>query len=292
MTRMRPPKGVKGIRRPFPTSYERFVGRIRVPLVWVWVVLIVVDSFFADIPGWATLGATILVFAFYFVEGTPKAKVRTIRSPVVGRWEAVNSPASRVPSHGLHAYGQTYAIDLTYHPADGHRPESGGVWPLAHPPEEYPAFGQPVFAPIDGTVVSIRETARDHLSRTSWVGMLYLVVEAGVRELLGTGRILGNHIVIDSGDGTYVLVAHLRQHSSRVREGEGVTRGQPLAECGNSGNSTEPHIHLQMMDHPNPYLACGLPLQFESETLEADRAGVPGNGEAMVSLSMCRSKPF
>lgn len=291
MTRLRPPKEVEDIRRPFPTSYQRCIGRARGPLIWGWIVLVVVDSLFVDLSGWFMIGATVFVFAVYFIVGTPRSMIRSIDSPVVGRWRAVNSPATRVPSHGLHAYGQTYAIDLTYHPEDGHGPDSGGIWPPERSPEEYPSFGEPVLAPIDGTVVKVQDTARDHLSRTSWFGMLYLFVEAGVRELLGPGRILGNHIVIDSGQGIYVLVAHLRHRSIQIREGEDVTRGQPLGECGNSGNSTEPHVHVQMMDHQNASLACGLPFQFGSETLETDRAGLPRNGEAMVGVARSRPVP-
>ena len=283
MTHIRPPKGLEGITRPFPSPYQRFVGRIRGPLIWVWVALIVVDAFFVDLSGWFTFGTTLLVFAVYFFLATPKSKPRSIHSPVVGRWKALNSPASRVPSHGLHAYGQTYAIDLTHHPDDGDRPPSGALWPLAQPPEDYPAFGEPVLAPIGGTVVKVHDTARDHMSRTSWVGMVYLFAEATLRELLGPGRILGNHIIIDSGEGAFAVVAHLRQHSVRVRQGEEVRAGRPIAQCGNSGNSTEPHLHVQMMDHRNPYVACGLPFEFSSETLETDHNGVPVNGEMMVS---------
>ena len=282
---IRPPKGVAGTTRSFPTPYQRAVGRIRGPLLLAWAVLAVVEAFFADLSGWLMLGATIVVFAIYFYVGTPKAIPRNIHSPVVGRWKAMNSPASRVPSHMVHAYGQTYAIDLTHHPEDGDRPRAGAFWPPAHSPEDYPSFGQPVLAPVDGTVVKVHHTARDHLSRTSWIGVLYLLVESTVREMVGLRGIVGNHIVIDDGEGAFALVAHLRQHSVRVREGEEVEAGQLLAECGNSGNSTEPHVHVQMMDHPNPYFACGLPFQFEPDTIGADHAGVPSNGHAMVGTT-------
>jgi hypothetical protein len=43
---------------------------------------------------------------------------------VAGRWLALNGPAGKVPSHGPHAYGQTYAIDLVHEPVDGPVPSS------------------------------------------------------------------------------------------------------------------------------------------------------------------------
>jgi murein DD-endopeptidase MepM/ murein hydrolase activator NlpD len=108
--------------------------------------------------------------------------------------------------------------------------------------------------------------------------MLYLVLEGMVRELLGPGRILGNHVVLDLGGGVYAALAHLRRGSVLVRPGDRVAAGQPLAACGNSGNSTEPHLHFQLQDHPSVLLAAGLPLRFARyQVAGADQAGVPHN---------------
>ena len=65
-----------------------------------------------------------------------------VSPPVRGRWVAVNSPADRVPSHGVHAYGQTYAIDLVHHP-DTEREWQGvrAAWPPTRRPERFPGFG-------------------------------------------------------------------------------------------------------------------------------------------------------
>jgi murein DD-endopeptidase MepM/ murein hydrolase activator NlpD len=143
-----------------------------------------------------------------------------------------------------------------------------------------PGFGQPVLAPADATVVRAHDAKRDHWSRTSPPALLYLAVEGAVRELLGPGRILGNHLVLDLGGGVYAALAHLRGGSLRVRAGDRVTAGQPLAECGNSGNSTEPHLHFQLMDHPSVLLAAGLPFRFRHYQVgDAGLAGVPSNLE-------------
>jgi murein DD-endopeptidase MepM/ murein hydrolase activator NlpD len=135
-------------------------------------------------------------------------------------------------------------------------------------------------------VVRAHDAEGDHWSRTSPPAMLYLVAEGMVRELLGPGRILGNHVVLDLGDGVYAALAHLRRGSVRVRPGDRVAAGQQLAAWGNSGNSTEPHLHFQLMDHPSVLLAAGLPVAFDHfQVAGADQAGLPGNLEAFTAGS-------
>ena len=60
----------------------------------------------------------------------------------------------------------------------------------------------------------------------------------------------GNHLVLDIGGGHYVLYGHLEQGSVRVRVGEQVRRGQVIGQVGDSGNSGEPHLHLQVQNRP------------------------------------------
>lgn len=77
-----------------------------------------------------------------------------------------------------------------------------------------------------------------------------------------TSRLKGNHVMIDCGEYA-VLLAHFRNGSLRVREGEGVTKGQELGEAGNSGQSTEPHlhVHVQRLPEAGPILS-GEPLHL------------------------------
>jgi hypothetical protein len=259
------------------------LARLRMPLIYLGLAAIAVDVLVVDLPRWPLLALLVVAFAIYLRVGTVRRPPVEVAPPVTGRWLAFNSPASRVPSHHLHAYGQTYAIDLVHDPADGRRP---GIawWPLARRPADFPGFGQPVLAPAGATVVRAHDAERDHWSRTSPPAMVYLLAEGMVRELLGPGRILGNHLVLDLGGGVYAALAHLRRGSIRVRPGDRVTAGQPLAACGNSGNSSEPHLHFQLMDHPSVLLAAGLPLAFSDfQGVGADRAGLPGNLEAFTA---------
>jgi hypothetical protein len=222
--------------------------------------------------GWLGLvlipAALLLIFAPY---GQVKRPPIEVRSPVRGRWIAVNSPADKVPSHGVHSCGQTYAIDLVHWPDESTPWQAVQRRPLVRRPDSFPGFGQPVLAPASGTVVKVRGFWRDHWSRNSWPALLYLLVEGNLRELLGPGGLLGNHVVLDLGDGVYAALAHLRHGSVRVTKGQRVTVGQQIAECGNSGNSSEPHLHFQLMDHPWASIAAGPPFSFEGSCLPRSR---------------------
>ena len=75
--------------------------------------------------------------------------------------------------------------------------------------------------------------------------------------------------------GLLVLLAHLRRGSVRVGAGDRVESGQQVGECGNSGNSTAPHLHFQVMDGPDPLAANGLPFVIDSFRLSQRVAGDP-----------------
>lgn len=228
----------------------------------------------------------------FFVPGdTTDREPVVLRSPVEGRWVPVNSPADKVPSHGTHELGQTYAIDLVHAPDPAREWQPMRRWPLASRPETFPAFGRPVAAPADGVVVRASGRQRDHWSRDSWPALLYLLVEGMVfRQLLSlltlsSGRfILGNSVVLDLGDGVYAVFAHLRRGSVRVRKGDRVKAGDVLGEVGNSGNSSEPHLHFHLMDRPGPMAAAGLPFAFRYESDGQARTGVPGARKPFVPV--------
>ncbi|MFE2938793.1 murein hydrolase activator EnvC family protein [Streptomyces sp. NPDC059255] len=220
--------------------------------------------------------------------------------PVRGRWQAVNSPADKVPSHGTYGYGQAYAIDIVAEPGpesgtlspDAGPPGTAGpasttpppsrpafawLWPVARRNVDFPAFGAPLLAVADATVVHASDGQRDHLSRNSLAGLVYLMLfESVVRDIAGARRMFGNHLILDLGNGTYAAYAHLRQGSLEVGAGDRVSAGQTLARCGNSGNSSEPHLHFQLMDHPDLNAARGIPFRWRG-------IGVPSNSENFVN---------
>jgi murein DD-endopeptidase MepM/ murein hydrolase activator NlpD len=72
----------------------------------------------------------------------------------------------------------------------------------------------------------------------------------------------GNYVLIRHTDGEHSLYAHLRKASVRVSVGDSVRAGQPIGDAGSSGNSTEPHLHFQVIDGPDLNSARGLPIEF------------------------------
>ena len=218
-----------------------------------------------------------------FLPYAPRVAALPVAAPVSGRWVALNSPATRAPSHGTHGYGQTYAVDLAYEPAPGARPAFGSG-PGFRPPEDFPAFGQPVYAPADGRVVAVRRDARDHRTRSTWPAVAWMLLEGALVELTGPRGLLGNHVVLDLGGGAFALLAHLQHGSVAVAPAQQVRRGELLGRCGNTGNSSEPHLHFQLMDHPGVLIAAGLPFAFTGVRLEGEgAAGVPANNQALVA---------
>lgn len=124
--------------------------------------------------------------------------------------------------------GQSYAVDLVALGSWGRR-ASG--WRPADP-AAYVIFGQAVFAPCAGTVIASLDGMPDMPVPTT-----------------NTSLLEGNHVVIRCDDFA-VLLAHFKRGSVRVETGDAVEIGQLVGRVGNSGQSTEPHLHLHAQSLP------------------------------------------
>ncbi|GAA4735475.1 hypothetical protein GCM10023328_14540 [Modestobacter marinus] len=197
--------------------------------------------------------------------------------PFRGTWRVENSPARRVPSHGTHLFATTYAIDFTA--VQGRRTATTRDWRSllgTEPVDRFVAFGQPVLAPASGRVVAVHDGEPDGVARRSPAARVPYAVTQASRARDGAGALAGNHVVLELPDqGAHVVLAHLRAGSLRVRAGDRVATGQQLAECGNSGNSTQPHVHVQAMDAADPFTARGLPLAFRDHRCWPRDGGPP-----------------
>ena len=195
--------------------------------------------------------------------------------PFRGPWLARNSPARRVPSHGTHLFATTYAVDFIA--VRGRRTADVRDWRTllsTEPPERFVAFGQPIVAPAAGRVVSVHDGRADHEARRSQPALLSYALTQAARARGGAGALAGNHVILELADGHgYVVLAHLRAGSIQVSEDEAVAAGQELGACGNSGNSTQPHVHIQVMDAADPFTARGLPLAFRAYRVRRRRGG-------------------
>ena len=124
--------------------------------------------------------------------------------------------------------------------------------------EDYGCYGVPVVAPASGLVVGARDGEPDI---TPGIISNNVIVPTG------------NHVFIQMETGTYLVIAHLKEGSVTVKPGETLEEGQLIGECGNSGNTSEPHIHIHhQRQDPTVFpinFAEGLPLYFR------DHDGVP-----------------
>lgn len=81
----------------------------------------------------------------------------------------------------------------------------------------------------------------------------------------------GNHVLLDLGHGTYALLGHLRASSAKVRTGDRVRAGDLIGRVGNSGNSSEPHLHFHVQDSPRLSCGTGLPVRFRDVVVDGER---------------------
>jgi hypothetical protein len=194
----------------------------------------------------------------------PAADPVLLSVPLPGSCRVQNSPANRVPSHGTDAFGSSYAIDLV--PVDEHRRSAPRTWRglvTTEPPEIFVGFGRPVLAPAAGTVVLAHDGEPDHEARRSQIALVPYALGQSRRAQQGAAGLAGNHVVIAIGTGgPFVLLAHLQRGSLQVQPGQLVGLGVAVGRCGNSGNSTEPHLHLQVSDSTDWTRARGLPFAF------------------------------
>ncbi len=172
--------------------------------------------------------------------------------PFKGTWTATNATPGAGNGHYLNP-NQRFAIDfqISVDVAQGQRSNHQGD---GSKNSDYYAYGQDILAPADGTVVTVIDGVPEN--------------PPGVTDIYYR---FGNAITMSLGNGEYAVLAHLLTGSAKVRVGDRVTRGQVIARCGNSGNSTAPHLHFQLSDSPTLSLASSLPVQF----VRVIRQGVP-----------------
>lgn len=149
--------------------------------------------------------------------------------PVLGEWTVANTgrdAADIIPAGNAQ---QWHAYDLLRTDAAGHScPED--VKGTAPSNAGCLAFGRDVVAPADGTVTFTADGIPDN------------VAPGEMDEYF----VPGNTIGLDHGDGEFSFLCHLKMGTLKVHRGDRVKRGQPIAQVGNSGRSSEPHLHWHL----------------------------------------------
>ncbi len=166
--------------------------------------------------------------------------------PFRGNWTVVNGSIEKEFSHSWNLPPQRYAYDFIILNEEG-RSYTGNKSDVG----SYHCYGQEILAPADGEVVECRTGSKDSFMSTDGQ------IDCSAKD------IRGNYIIIRHAKEEYSLLAHLKPDSVIVRKGDNVKRGQIIALCGNTGNSSEPHLHFQLQKGANFYTSPGLPIEFK-----------------------------
>ena len=131
---------------------------------------------------------------------------------------------------------------------------------------DYWTYGRQVRAPADGTVIAVHDGEPD------------AVPGRPDRDCRA-----GNHVVLQVAPGEDLFIAHLQAGSLAVAPGQRVSQGEVIARVGNSGNSSEPHVHLHLQDTPTPDWGEGIPMEFSgyrvANQAEVVERGMPLGGQ-------------
>jgi biotin carboxyl carrier protein len=179
-----------------------------------------------------------------------------IASPLRGSgWLAANGPSAEsghrramIPLNGAFYIAQRFAIDWVK--LDSHNKTYSGD---SLKNSSYYAYGNNALAVADGIVTEVKDSIPENVPGLNSRAVPITLETVG-----------GNHVIIEIGGGRYAFYAHLQPHSIRVKRGDHVKRGQVLGLVGNSGNSTEPHLHFHMSDGSSPLGSEGIPYAFET----------------------------
>ncbi len=212
---------------------------------------------------------------------TERKPMVVISAPLRGEnWVAANGPSNKsqhrrafIPVNGRAYISQRFAIDWVQLNADGKTYQGD-----SENNKNYRAYGAEIIAVADGVVTQTKDGIPQNIPNKPPVVPITL-------ETIG-----GNHVITEIGNGLYAFYAHLQPGSLRVKVGDKVHRGQVLGLLGNSGNSSEPHLHFHICN-ANSELACeGLPYAFGTYELQgkgdkwkaSDSQGAPAKQEMEI----------
>lgn len=210
----------------------------------------------------------------------------TIDFPLRGEWASLNPP-------GHHPYAFDFMKTGKGQKGYSNRSFLNFIFDRI-PAENFYGWSQPIFAPIDGIVIQTSDGWADNMvvNLTNTV-LMWLRATFLFRPQINGSKIdirpnVGNYVMIQSEAGTIVFMAHMRSGSIKVIVGQRIAVGRMIGEVGNSGNTTAPHLHLNLFDQmDNPLQARVLPFVFRryerknGNAWETIQNSIPQKGESI-----------
>lgn len=158
----------------------------------------------------------------------PERNSTELSLPFRGRWLVFWGGDTAEVNYHHDTPNQRFAVDLIGADEKGSTHRGDGA-----ANEDYFCFGREILAPADGEVTQAIEGVADNRPGS-----------------MNPYSLLGNAVMIRHAELEVSVFAHLKQGSVRVKAGDKVRRGQVLGLCGNSGNSSEPHLHFHLQNTP------------------------------------------
>ena len=182
-----------------------------------------------------------------------------MKLPFKGEWSVTWGGDTKEQNYHVQSIAQKNAFDFLIYDEKGSTHKGTG-----EANEDYYAFGKELYAPCDGEVVLVVDGIKDNIP-----GVLNPIY------------IPGNTVIIKTANGEFVFFAHFKQHSIVVKQGQKVTTGALLGLCGNSGNSSEPHLHFHLQNTEDMTKATGAKCFFDqlkvNGVLKSDYSPVKGD---------------
>ena len=191
-----------------------------------------------------------------------------LKLPFAGAWFVYSGGRSLVQNPHFGSDEERYAMDFLllkdWHPFSGDGSTN----------QQYYCFGQTILAPADGTVMRTQDGYADN--------------DPGkpVRDAA-----LGNLVVLSHGSSEYSVLGHLKQNSIKVKKGDKVKQGDPVGECGNSGNSSAPHLEFRLQNSHGYPPPTTLPIQFVDYMVDGKlvESGEPVRGQIVSNAGTAGS---
>lgn len=204
---------------------------------------------------------TVGLFVFMLIEthdsSIPTTQPVELEFPLKGDdFCVVHGGSGEITNHHSSVPAQKYALDIVQLNSFGFRAQKLSPKNL----NDFIIFGSVVYSPCDGTVIEAIGQFEDQELMT-----------------MNPDNPVGNYVAIAKKNSDVVIIlGHFKKESIRVKKGEVLQKGQPIALVGNSGNTTEPHLHIHAMKNFTGdfiFTGEGVPMTFNKRFLiRNDRA--------------------
>ncbi|OYY03102.1 MAG: hypothetical protein B7Y76_04360, partial [Sphingobacteriia bacterium 35-40-5] len=171
----------------------------------------------------------------------PERNTSKLQFPAKGEWTVIWGGDTKSQNYHVESRAQKNAFDIVMKGPNGKSYKTNGKTN-----EDYYAFGVELYAPCDATVAVVVDGIQDNIPGE-----------------LNPMYVPGNTVILKTANGEFLFFAHFKYHTIKVKTGDKISRGQLLGQCGNSGSSSEAHIHFHIQNTDNMMNATGIKCYFD-----------------------------